>query len=225
MRIPYGQRTVAGRQYIELKPDGVAAILRTIDEGWAIARRHSAVHQGAGEVVITECLRDGMREALRSLPWGKALAVLPGTESRSRAEVIIPDGRTDIPLYVIEIFFDLLDHDPHAIIECKRVAGSDRRLIREYVAEGIDRFRSGKYGASHSIGFIAGYVIAGDIESAVASINRLLRRTIRAAECLEPFEAVEGQFCYQSRHRREATATHIDLYHSMLLVIGRNPQR
>ena len=34
------------------------------------------------------------------------LVVLPGTESRSHSDVIIPDGRTDIPLLWIEVFLE-----------------------------------------------------------------------------------------------------------------------
>ena len=67
---------------------------------------------------MTERLRDGMRIALKNSPW-KQIMVLPGTESRSKSNVMLPDGRTDIPLAFVEIFLRTQEHDPHAIIECK----------------------------------------------------------------------------------------------------------
>lgn len=111
---------------------------------------------------MTERLRDGMRSELKSKghPWGKTLVVLPGTESRSDGAVVIPDGRTDIPLMLIEVFLRTQEHDPHAIIECKRIIGSDTHLCREYVVEGVDRFRTGKYGQNHAFGFMVGYPLA-----------------------------------------------------------------
>jgi hypothetical protein len=37
--------------------------------------------------------------------------VLPGTESRSKSNVMLPDGRTDIPLAFVEIFLPLLNSE------------------------------------------------------------------------------------------------------------------
>lgn len=110
---------------------------------------------------MTERLRDGMRSAVKNASWN--LIILPGTESRSKSSVLLPDGRTDIPLMMIEVFSRTQEHDPHAIIECKRIAGSDTHLCREYVVEGIDRFASGKYGENHAVGFMVGYVLSAHL--------------------------------------------------------------
>jgi hypothetical protein len=107
----------------------VAAILLTLIAGWQKAAASSDVNSDAGEVLMTERLRDGMRSALKGGAW--KLIVLPGTESRSKANVLLPDGRTDIPLMMIEVFLRTQEHDPHAIIECKRISGSDTHLCRE----------------------------------------------------------------------------------------------
>lgn len=125
---------------------------------------------------MTERLRDGMRSELKSKghPWGKTLVVLPGTESRSDGAVVIPDGRTDIPLMLIEVFLRTQEHDPHAIIECKRIIGSDTHLCREYVVEGVDRFRTGKYGQNHAFGFMVGYVLSGTAAEAADGVNAYL---------------------------------------------------
>ena len=83
MRLPRDEPIAAGRPPIELAPDVVAAILRTVENGWTLALRSPDVGAAAGEVVMTERLRDGMRAALDSggLPWGRTLIVLPGAES------------------------------------------------------------------------------------------------------------------------------------------------
>ena len=112
------------------------------------------------------------------------MTVLPGTETRSRPEVPRPDGRTDIPVFFQDIREEHDEQDPHAIIECKRVAGNDARLCRLYVVEGIDRFSTGKYAANHAVGFMAGYLLAGDAGSAAAGVNRHLTRKGRQSERL-----------------------------------------
>ena len=148
------------------------------------------------------------------------MVVLPGTESRSRPDVLLPDGRTDIPILWIEIFLRSGEHDPHAIIECKRIAGGDPRLCREYVVHGIDRFREGKYGGNHAAGFMAGYLIAGDASAAVRGVNRYLNaghgsHVPRRDENLEPSILVAEPWVWTSRHPREA-APAVALYHAFL---------
>src|SRR5947208_3235224 len=106
---------------------------------------------------------DSMRQAMaqKRLPWRRTMIVLPGTESRSQVGMTRPDGRTDIPLIVIEIFLRYGEHDPHAIVECKRLSQNDARLAREYIVEGIDRFCTGKYASNHNQGFMVGYIANG----------------------------------------------------------------
>lgn len=186
--------------------------------GWQIACGRFEVQPNTGEVVITECLRDGMRAALKTgtLPWHSTMVVLPGTESRSAAEVLIPDGRTDIPIFVIPVFTESQEHDPHAIIECKRVAPSDSTLVREYVVSGIDRFSTGKYSATHSQGFMAGYIISGDIVSTVEAINTYLTKRGRITELLDESKALPSDWTRASTHPRVGST--IDLHHGFLLV-------
>lgn len=206
-----------GREFIELNQEVTAAILITLLAGWSYASIHQDVNNAAGEVLMTERLRDGMRFALKSgaYPWSKTLIVLPGTESRSRETVLIPDGRTDIPLMLIEIFLRTGEHDPHAIVECKRVAANDARLCREYIKEGIDRFRSGKYGLKHGVGFMVGYLLAGTADAVVAAINAYLRGA-RANERLRVADAQASK--WYSTHPRRAPRPAIDLNHCFLQV-------
>ena len=216
MKLPFDVTVVAGRRFINLGPDIATAILRTVKAGWTLALQSSDVNTGAGEVEITERLRDGMRYALDSgmLPW-KAMIVLPGTESRSRPDVLSPDGRTDISIQYIEIFVQFRVHDPHAIIECKRVAGRDAHLCREYVVAGIDRFQTGKYSENHSTGFMVGYLIAGDAKAAATRINNSLNRRSRSAEILKLSNLISESWAWGSCHPR-TTNSPIELHHAFL---------
>ena len=104
-----------------------------------------------------------MRRALKETDaaWRKKMTILPGAESLSRSDVPKPDGLTDIPVLFSDIREEYDEHDPHAIIECKRVAGHDAGLCRLYVVEGIDRFKTGQYASNHAVGFMAGYPTCG----------------------------------------------------------------
>ena len=216
MKIPYDTPLAVGQEYIVLKPDVLAAILVTLRRGWVHALSSADVNADADEVAITERLRDGMRHALTGCPWGKSMIIAPGTESRSRADVLRPDGRTDIPIYELGVFVRLGDHDPHAIIECKRVAGGDTHLCREYVVEGIDRFCTGKYGGRHALGLMAGYLMASDAGTAVAGINSYLSRHQRQPEHLRPSDILDDALAWQSHHPRKSPMQPIELFHAFL---------
>lgn len=215
MRIPYETPPALGREFIELGPEVVAVILLTLAAGWQRACAAEDVNANAGEVLMTERLRDGMRGALRNSPW--KLIVLPGTESRSKASVVLPDGRTDIPLMLIEVFLRTQEHDPHAVIECKRIAGSDTHLRREYVVEGMDRFVREKYGENHAIGFMVGYVLSGSPSESADGVNAYLRRVSRS-DCLAPSDISDGT--WQSLHARSKPSMPIRLHHAFLGFAG-----
>ena len=217
MKLPFDGPATSGRQFINLGPDIASTILRTIEAGWVLALQSPDVNTSAGEVEITERLRDGMRQALNCErgELSKTMVVLPGTESRSRPEVLIPDGRTDIPILWIEIFFRFGEHDPHAIIECKRIAGDNTDLCREYVVEGIDRFRTSKYSGNHSIGFMAGYLIAGDANAAALGVNRYLNSKSCRDETLKLSNLISESWAWGSCHPR-TTNSPIKLHHAFL---------
>lgn len=213
MRIPYDTPPALGREFIELAPEVVAAILLTVAAGWQRAGTAADVNADAGEVLMTERLRDGMRSALKNSSW--SLIVLPGTESRSKNTVVLPDGRTDIPLMMIEVFLRTQEHDPHAIIECKRIAGSDTHLCREYVVEGMDRFANGKYGENHAVGFMVGYVLSGAAGEAAEGVNAYLTRVSRTIDHLESSDIVDTA-TWHSQHARATASRPIGLHHALL---------
>lgn len=216
MRIPHDVPVALGKQFVELSADITAAILLALWDGWEYAARFEDVTPRAGEVAITERLRDGMRSALKEKrhPWSKSMVVLPGTESRSNSTILIPDGRTDIPIFWVQIFQSLEEHEPHSVVECKRIAGDDTYLCRQYVVEGVDRFRSGKYGQNHAVGFMTGYVISGTAAEAASGINAYLTRASRNPEHLQPASIAPPTLNWTSNHSRTPPSPPIGLYHS-----------
>ena len=174
---------------------------------------------------MTERLRDGMREALkvREADWCRNMTVLPGTESRSSPDILTPDGRTDIPIFLQDLREKYDEHAPHAIIECKRIAGNDAALCRLYVVEGIDRFRSGQYAGNHLVGFMAGYVLSGDADAAVTGINGYLTHKLRQDERLGSSTVLAVFRARTSRHPRPTRSKPIHLHHAFLCIQGSAP--
>lgn len=219
MRLPLGQSAAVGRAFIDLSPELTLAVVRTVEAGWPIALARPEVTPRANEVTITECLRDGMRAALvqQRFPWRKTMIVAPGTESRSHAGMVSPDGRTDIPLFLTRVFARSGEHDPHVILECKRVAEGDAGLAREYVVEGIDRFRKSKYAENHRRGFMIGYLLSGTAQGVVEGVNRYLAGRSRHREALAPSAIGFAPAAWQSEHPRSSRGS-IALHHAMLAV-------
>lgn len=212
-----------GRQFINLSNELTTAVLLTIDAGWDLALLHSPqLNSQADEVTITERLRDAMRAALisRDLPWRNNMVILPGTESRSQPGMAKPDGRTDIPLFFTPIFSELGEHDPHAIIECKRVSEGDGHLTREYVIEGVDRFKIGKYAGNHAKGFMIGYVLSGRKDAIVLGINNYLNSKKRVDEMLDS-TGIEGVIeWWRSKHPRGKGKQAIAIHHMLLSLVA-----
>ena len=183
-------------------------VLDILEAGWTRATGYERMCHEVGEVRITECLRSGMREALseRFADWCKNMTILPGTEYRSESSASLPEGITDIPIFFQNIRHAYDDHEPHAIIECKRISGGNANLCRLYVVEGIDRFRTGKYAARHVIAFMAGYMLTGDATAAATGINRYLSRRRRESEHLSYASSVGTASVWISSHPRPGQA-------------------
>ncbi len=214
-----GSHDILAKGSLDIGRDRIATILRRIERGWKLARVRPGVEAGTHEVELNECLRDGMREAVKPRTGGRRgrkFIVAGGTETRSSSARRRPDGRTDIALYLPDIFEAYRDHDPHAIIECKRIAEDNPRLCREYVKEGIDRFASGKYGSRYANGFMAGYLMSGRTNCAAAGINRHLLRKRRRDECMGSSTVLNADWVRTSRHPRPKTSVPITLHHAFL---------
>ena len=168
------------------------------------------------EVDLNYHLRAGMEAAVndRVVRSHRTISVLPGTESRSAPGK--PAGFTDISIHLSDIRERSGDHGPHAVIECKRVAGGDTTLCWRYVYQGIcDRFISGKYAGRHRVAFMAGYVRSGSVEAVVKRINRHLSNQCSAAECLDSCTVLAAAWARSSSHPRPARPS-IELHHAFL---------
>lgn len=199
---------------LDLADEVVVVILRAIQEGWRVAsaRLGRDALPVSCEIRTTNRLRDGMRQAIDASRT--RLRVLPGTEVIPCADAPRAVGLTDIPIIV-----RCLDgHEPHAIIECKRIRGDDPDLCRLYVVQGIDRFRHGKYGADHAQDFMVGYVFQSEIGGAVAGINRYLTGRRREAESLTDSNVLAASWVRQSCHvRKRKRKRPIRLHHAFLM--------
>lgn len=154
--------------------------------------------------------------AARTDAWCKEMTVLRGTETQSARSRLKPDGLTDISIHLQDIRERYGEHDPHAIVECKRVTEHDTELCRLYVCQGIDRFQGGKYGIRHATGFMVGYVISGGVCAAVAKINRRLSRLKRETECLQQSGTVIAAWARFSQHPRPKPHGAIEIHHAFL---------
>lgn len=203
---------------LDIGRDRLATILQTIRRGWDRVRQLSEVRAGTPEVELNVWLRKGMTEAVepRKRGPGPRMRISMGTETLSDDSIRVPDGRVDIAIDFPAILEALQDHDPHAIIECKRVAGTDSRRCREYVTEGIDRFASGKYGGRHAVGFMVGYLESGTADLAAQGINRYLDFRGRSTEHLGPAVVLDADWARSSRHPRQGYAEPLDLHHAFL---------
>ena len=206
---------------IELSRIQRIALLRMLIAGWKQALQNSALHSGLGEVEMTEHLRGGMRETLRYMAWNKEITVAPGTQSVSGAAGMRPDGLTDIAFYFRHIREDYDEHDPHAIVECKRVSGNDARLCRMYVVDGIHRFAIGQYASKHAFAFMAGYLLAGRMEEAVGSINGYIERHRDLSEVLYPSTDLDHPQAWHSQHARPKPLRPVEICH---VILGFQPQ-
>ena len=218
MTIPFSL-PAASRPTINIGEDRRITILWMIWCGWARVMAAGDTDSTWDEVPITTRLRQGMRKVVPD----KDIWVREGEESRSREDVLRPDGQTDIPIAFTSIREELDEHDPHAIIECKRLAESDSTLCREYEIHGIRRFVRGsradpdwpKYVANHALGFMVAYLLSGSTAGAVAAINRRLGK----AEHLRSWPPLPQDWMRASVHSRKAPLGPITLSHVFLAVL------
>ena len=183
-----------------LKAESVRYLLRLVKSGWAVTTKLPGVTADGCEAVLRERLRDGVRQVLDR----RGAVDRSGDSPRT-------DGRTDIPI----LLGHLSSHEHAAIIECKRVDGSDSSLCRLYADQGIDRFAGGKYAGSQAPGFMVGYVVLGTPAAAASGANGYLERRGRCAERLEPSPLLCEPWVRESRHLRPSGAP-IRLLHAFL---------
>lgn len=109
-------------------------------------------------------------------------------------------------------------------LECKRLNvmrnGSRESLGTEYVTEGMMRYVTSQYAAKLSQGGMIGYVMNGDIGTAVKSVDRSVRNHCREL-CINPPSGLEDSShrpgvahikeTHHNLHRRKFTLHHLFL--------------
>lgn len=174
---------------------------------------------------MTEALLESMRSHLHSrgrsamgssVERREKVTVARGTEvppNRGQSGLL---GIPDIAIYFHDFRVSLNYHDPHAVIECKRISCSRPQLCRLYVHQGIERFISGKYARDHCVGFMIGYLLDGGIPSAVELINGYLKNDFPASEILVVSDSECSHSVYISRHSRPTLPDPVVVHHTFL---------
>ena len=182
----------------------VLAVLKSIVDGWEAARENDLLKADLHERKITRWLIGGMRRTMGHL----GVTVARGTET--------PEGNVpDICISFQRLREEEGEHEPHVVVECKRVAGSDSTLCARYVRQGMSRFKERKYGKHRFHGFMVGYLISGSSDGAVEGINWYLVRHWSDADCLRKTKLSTSLEVWQSRHSRQ-TEVPIEVMHQFL---------
>lgn len=190
--IPMDDGTSLGRPRLLVRRDLIAVILRLQFDGWLRALQDDpALSPGRGEVYLNGRLFDGMekvRIALRlSNLWLEREPGI-GLDPHSARHLGEPD--------VSVIIAGFISTPPHAIIECKKLSPHEepRKLRREYVVSGMDRFINGPYLTNGDVNFMIAYVDSGSEEEAMHDVNEYLSAVNRLACSLDTSTEYNSDF-------------------------------
>lgn len=213
--IPFEGQNSLGPPRLFSRKDLISVILRLQFEGWQRALDDdAALTPHCDETYMNGRLCQGMVSVRASLGLTNVFLVeTPGV--RPEPEPPLPEGEPD----VIMLFAEFGANEPHAIIECKRLdpLENPRRLRREYVRSGINRFIAGLYGSGHEIDFMVAYVLRGDGPAAMDDVNAYLRNVKRCSDSLRATrEFGYASFIAQSDHLRTSDARRFRLLHSFV---------
>ena len=173
--VPYGSPAFA------LTEDQVTTVIDLVCRGVEEAR--PAISSGMLEVPATIIIRKAMRRVKKTLSLTNLQ--IRGEHELDNMATTDADilGRIDITLQFLHQFGD---EDAYVAIECKRVGAGLSALNGSYVAEGVDRFVTGKYAAGHAWGFMLGYVLVPPATDVVAAIKSRIEKTYGSAAKLTP---------------------------------------
>ena len=218
MKVPTGFSSAGERGIADIYKSVPLTILCLMKHGWEKAVAKSTVNSDLEEVKITARFREGMIEVLKDglFHLGREILVARGTETSSHKDPYRATGLSDIAIYFTGIREKLDDHEPQAIVECKRISAKGSDLARLYVVEGINRFRDGKYAGDLPYGFMVGYLLCGDVDSAVRLINHHLENRGRTSEGLATSSLIEEAWARYSRHPRPEIGRDIHCHHAFL---------
>lgn len=189
---------------VELARGQVLTVLTAIADGWQAAIGNDSLTTRLDEPEVTRWLIGGMRRTMRGL----GVTISRSTETAE-------GNKPDICISFQRLREEEGEHEPHVVVECKRVAGDDSGLCGLYVRKGMSRFKERKYGKRRFHGFMVGYLTSGSSDEAVEGINAYLVRHWSDADCLSKTKLSTSLEVWQSRHSRP-TEEPIDLMHQFL---------
>lgn len=109
------------------------------------------------------------------------------------------------------------EEEAYFAFECKLLDHSDRRLVREYVEEGMKRYITGKYSSKMSFGGMVGFMFSNSTKLTVDAINTEISDggELTIADCLAKGTVKFNGFqdMYTSNHMRSTTGTPFLIYH------------
>ena len=126
-------------------------------------------------------------------------------------------GRIDMAVFLNQ------DRDRYLAYECKRlneIRGDGRRsLARNYVMKGLLKFVVNQYSEHLPVGCMLGYVLDGDVDSAVSKVRATIVESGQdlALVTVPQDEVAIGEATrFSSRHRRGSNSDEIEVRHALL---------
>jgi len=205
----------------------IAIVLDITVTAWEEVGRKGEVYATSSEPQIAGYLGRAMIAEKNRRPAGikSQLRIEEEVGTRSSADVAKTDGRIDI-----KIIYSF-DESEYFGMECKRVGGKDTYLAKQYLAEGMMRFVTGKYGLGHSWGTLLSFVIDGKTSDSIHLISSHLSNNRREI-CMEGDWTTENGFgtyehLYHTRHRQygqKSLMTILHLFLTIAPIISKTPE-
>ena len=194
--------------------DIVSTIIDLTLKAWSHVCQRADIHVGCDEPTIAGALYQELWiEKERRNIHGPPL-ILDEAAARSSRRVLLPEGWIDFKLqydWGEESYFGM---------ECKRISSTDKNLAREYVAEGVMRFVSGKYSPGHAIAAMIGFIIDGNMVGCIRLIREKILQTHTKIRMDGDWSAETNytsyQHIYRTRHRQHGHSSLITILHLFL---------
>ena len=140
--------------------------------------------------------------------------VVDEAAARSQAKLLIPDGWIDL-----KFIYSFSDEQSFFGIECKRLQSSNRRLVAEYVKEGVMRFVDGKYSPGHDWAAMCGFIIEGRVQHCAKILESEMETWKDKTRQMHPWRPIttfgkKRLFC--SVHKQQPKGNSISLLHVLL---------
>jgi hypothetical protein len=197
----------------------IGVVLRIVAEAWDRVLRDRALNEAHRH---NERATAGLLRHRMILVERKRNPRSPGMIIKAEVGVTSEDEEVVVGSIDIAIIYSFGD-EPDLHLECKRVSSTkgddDKRLAREYVAQGVLRF-VGKYGRGHAWGVMVGFVVDGNAEGAAKLIAEKITQYKNEPPHVLRDWAPEARFgphlnLFNTRHRKVGGSP-IELLHVFL---------